>query len=57
MSRLQRRLRAIGDIGDLGAGQEKTVIATGNIGCIEQLASGTQIPVRRPADRRNRFDM
>ncbi|MFP6734311.1 MAG: glycolate oxidase subunit GlcF [Rhodospirillales bacterium] len=42
---LQRRLGAIGDLGDLDAGQEKTVIATGNIGCIEQLASGTHIPV------------
>jgi glycolate oxidase iron-sulfur subunit len=44
---LQRRLRAIGDA---GAAPGNTVIATGNIGCIEQLASGTDIPVVHTAE-------
>jgi glycolate oxidase iron-sulfur subunit len=45
---LARRLRAIDDA---PAGpEEMTVIATGNIGCMEQLASGTDIPVVHTAE-------
>ncbi len=45
---LARRLRAIDDA--VAGNEEKTVIATGNIGCMEQLASAVDIPVVHTAE-------
>ncbi|MBT4721640.1 MAG: glycolate oxidase iron-sulfur subunit, partial [Rhodospirillaceae bacterium] len=45
---LARRMQSIGDA--VAGFEDQCVIATGNIGCMEQLASATDIPVVHTAE-------